>query len=62
MFAGCSSLEKIDLSYFDSSSIKYMDFMFADCSYLKEINLDNWNTRSVRTMNYKIIYSLVVHH
>ena len=36
-FAGCSSLEYLDLSNFDTSNVTTMEFMFNGCSNLKEI-------------------------
>jgi len=32
MFYGCSNLKTLDLSNFDTSSVKNMDSMFYDCN------------------------------
>jgi surface protein len=44
MFYGCSSLTSIDLSHFDTSSIKYMASMFAGCSSLTSLDLSHFDT------------------
>ncbi len=32
MFNGCSSLEELSLSNFNTNNVKYMDCMFSECS------------------------------
>ena len=39
MFSYCSSLKSIDLSSFNTSNVKVMDFMFDNCSSLKKENI-----------------------
>ena len=47
MFAGCSSLEELDISNFNTINVKKMKYMFSSCSKeLKEkikeiINIDD---------------------
>ena len=43
----CSSLEKIDLSKFNTDDVLYMDNMFNKCPSLKELDLSNFNTKKV---------------
>ena len=45
MFTGCNSLESIDLSNFNTSSLRYMHRMFYGCHSLKSINLSNFNNK-----------------
>ena len=49
MFAGCSSLEYLDLSSFDTSNVESMSRMFADSSYMS-LNLSSFNTSKVNGM------------
>ena len=51
MFAGCSSLESIDLLNFDTSNVFYMDYMFYGCSSLSSLYLSNFDTSLVTNMN-----------
>ena len=39
MFLGCSELTTLDLTSFDTSMAKSMDYMFYDCSSLKSVSL-----------------------
>ena len=39
MFCGCSSLNNIDLSNFNTNNVKDMSGMFSDCSSLKKENI-----------------------
>ena len=39
MFAGCSSLTKINLSNFNTNNVTDMECMFYGCSYLKKKNI-----------------------
>ena len=43
MFYGCSDIKEIDLSNFNTSNVKNMDFMFYDCSSLTSLNLSNFD-------------------
>ena len=46
------NIKLIDLSYFDSSSVKKTNYMFYGCSSLEEINFKNFNTSNVTDMSY----------
>ncbi|RLQ49807.1 hypothetical protein AF825_03027 [Listeria monocytogenes] len=50
-FVNCTSLEELDLSNFDTSSVTNMFAMFAYCTSLKEIDVSNFDTSSVTNMN-----------
>ena len=51
MFEGCSKLETLDLSGWDTSKVTNMRCMFFGCSALKQLNLSGkWNTSSVTNM------------
>ena len=52
MFSRCSSLQKINLSNFNTNNVTNMSYMFHDCSSLKEINLFNFSTNNVINMSY----------
>ena len=52
MFYGCSSLQSIDLSSFNSTKINDMSCMFNGCSSLQSINLSSFNTTNVKYMDY----------
>ena len=47
MFYGCSSLEKINVSGFNTENVKYMNGMFLGCSSLKELNISHFNFSNV---------------
>lgn len=49
MFQGCSSLENIDVSKFDTSSCTDMSFIFSDCSKIASIDISNFKTQQVQT-------------
>lgn len=49
MFFNTKSLERVDLSSFNTAKVKYMSFMF-NYSGLKSIDLSSFNTSSVRSM------------
>ena len=51
MFYGCSSLNSIDLSSFNTTNINNMDGMFYLCSSLKSIDLSSFNTTNLNNMN-----------
>ena len=50
MFAGCSSLESLDLSSFDSSKVYSMVSTFDGCSSLEFLDLSSFNTSSLTSM------------
>ena len=52
MFAGCKSLQSLNITHFDTSSVTSMAYLFSECSSLIEINLTNLNTSLVNNMNY----------
>ena len=52
MFYDCRSLTSINLSNFDTSNVRSMNYMFSDCRSLTSINLSNFDTSKVRSMNY----------
>ena len=47
MFYGCGSLQYIDFSNFNSSSVTNMSYMFYGCGSLQYIDLSNFDTSSV---------------
>ena len=51
MFSGCSSLQSLDVSNFDTTNAVSMDYMFSNCSSLQSIDLSNFNTTNVYGMN-----------
>ena len=51
MFNGCSSLQSINLSSFNTINVKDMFRMFAGCSSLQSINLSSFNTTNVEDMS-----------
>ena len=42
--------ENMDLSDFDTSHVKIMNYMFSDCTNLKSLDLTNFNTENVSSM------------
>lgn len=52
MFDGCSGIESIDLSEFNTSNVTSMSYMFATCGKLKTLNLNNLNTKKVTDFSY----------
>ncbi|WP_120245769.1 BspA family leucine-rich repeat surface protein, partial [Listeria monocytogenes] len=50
MFGGCNSLEALDVSHFDTSSVTTMETMFAGCNSLEALDVSNFNTSSVTNM------------
>ena len=40
MFSNCKSLEVVDLSRFDTTSVTDMSYMFFKCEALKSVNLE----------------------
>jgi len=51
MFSGCSNLEDIDFTLFDTSKVQSMKYMFYGCSSLKDISLP-FDTNNVYDMSY----------
>ena len=51
MFDGCSSLNELNLSNFNTNNVTKMYCMFSGCSSLKELNLSNFNTNNVTNMS-----------
>ena len=51
MFAGCSSLKKLDVSSLKTENVTDMGNMFAGCSRLKRLNLSNFKTDNVIAMD-----------
>ena len=47
LFANCTSLTFVDLSSFDTSKVRFMDFMFYNCFSLTSLNLSNFDTSEV---------------
>lgn len=43
MFYNCSSLESLDLSGLNTSSVTDMSEIFSDCSNLTSLNLSGWD-------------------
>ena len=52
LFAGCTSLIKLDISILNTENVKNMSYMFSGCSSLEEINLSNFNTANVKDLSY----------
>ena len=50
MFQGCSSLNEINLSHFNTNNIIDMGHMFQGCSSLTNINLSLFNTKHVTNL------------
>ena len=51
IFQFCESLENLDLSNWDTSNVKNMDYMFKQCNKLKELKgLDKFNTDKLESM------------
>ena len=52
MFSGCSSLELIDLSGFETSSLIEMPSIFDGCSSLESIDLSKFDISNVKDISY----------
>lgn len=50
MFAGCSKLKSVDLTYMNLQNVEDMSYMFSYCSVLKTICLRGLNTSNVKNM------------
>ena len=55
MFKGCTCLNILDLSLFNTENVIDMSEMFCDCNNLKFLNLSNFNTENVKSM-YRMFY------
>ena len=51
LFDRCESLESLNLTNFNTSSVINMDFMFALCSKLNSLDLISFDTSKVKTMD-----------
>ena len=51
MFNGCSSLEELYLSTFNTNHVNNMQGTFGQCSLLKELDLSSFNTNQVTNMS-----------
>jgi surface protein len=52
MFAGCSSLKKLDVRSFTTGSVTDMSYMFNGCSSLKTLDLSNFDASRAEDMWY----------
>ena len=57
MFEGCSKLKGIDLSSFNTSSVKYMMKLFDRCESLERIDISSFNTSKVEDMKWMFGYN-----
>ena len=51
MFSGCSSLQSIDVSNWDTQALTSANGMFRACSSLQSIDVSNWNTQALTSAN-----------
>lgn len=51
MFAGCSNLKSVDLTYMNLQNVEDMSYMFYYCLALKTVYLKGLNTYKVKNMN-----------
>ena len=52
MLAGCSSLNNINLSNFNTNNVTDMSFMFSGCSPLEELDISSFNTFNLTEIDY----------
>ena len=52
MFNGCSSLQSLDLSGWNTANVIDMGRMFSGCSSLQSLDLSGWNTANVIDMDH----------
>ena len=50
MFYGCSNLEYLNLSSFNTEKVTIMQYIFNGCYKLKSLDLSSFNTSQVNTM------------
>ena len=55
MFKNCHSLNKLNLSSFNTQEVHCMAYMFYDCSSLTSLDLSSFKTEKVSSM-YKMFY------
>ena len=48
MFSCCESVEKLDLSSFDTHNVSDMSFMFDSCDSIEELDLSSFDTNNVK--------------
>ena len=56
MFIGCTSLQQLDLSSFNTAAVTTMEYMFASCYSLQQLDLRSFNTAAVTSMAYMFAY------
>ena len=54
MFYKCSSLQKLNLSNFNTNNVTNMRGMFYKCSSVKELIISNFNINNVTDMLYML--------
>ena len=52
MFDGCSSLESIDLSTFNTDKVTNMSYMIYGCSSFESINLSSFHTNNATDISW----------
>ena len=52
MFYCCISLQKLNISNFNTNNVTIMNFMFFGCSSLNELNIFNFNTNKATEKSY----------
>ena len=50
MFDGCTRLESVDLSGFQTENVTTMQYMFRNCTALRELDLGTFNTKNLNYM------------
>ena len=50
LFYDCQSLEKLDLSGFDTRNVTNMELLFGNCYMVKELNINSFETEKVSNM------------
>ena len=51
MFRGCKSLEKIDVSNWNTKNLANLNFAFYDCQSVEELDVSNWDTSSLNAID-----------
>ena len=56
MFYGCSSLQSINLSSFNTTNVEDMSYMFRGCSSLtkENVKINNYGKKIMSEIKYKI--------
>ena len=52
IFSGCTSLESLDLSFFDTSNVINMESSFYECSSLTSLEISNFKTTKDSNLKY----------